>query len=557
MKRIKYILFSVMALSAFTSCTDWLDEEHRTKVTTEFLYSNEEALERGVVALYSIERSYFKKDEQVSPYAYVLDIGTDIDWFRGGGGAVFANYSSFNTKNSNVKEFWSHQYNIIGKANEIIVAGKTMDQESERVQRVLGEAYLFRAHAYYWLWIKFGRIFITTEPTTYENMDKISFRPASNEEVFKRINDDLNDAITNLKWETPVTDGAVVQHGRFNRAVAKHIKAKVAMWQEDWDEAITQCEDIFDAPNHFSLLNEPKEAFEGANLNHSEVIFSYQFKDDIGGGGSLSDNGTFMGHRIGLLTVAQYRIKMKECDFENGGYGWGRLMPNNYLLSLYQDKKKDKRYQQYFRHYFVKTRSDQNPANKQVGDTIFPSSSAEYWDNYHPQCTKYTDKWTTLVPEQTTSFKDVIMYRLAETYLVATEAYMRKGDQTNARKYYNKTWMRAGNLEEKGEITLQMIMDEHARELCMEGHRFSFLKRIGKLYDQVRNYGGEYTTNVAASGKNLGVDVPTSYYKKFVAPATAADRRYYFKREYENWPIPQSEVDQMGPGNFPPNPGYE
>ena len=85
----------------------------------------------------------------------------------------------------------------------------------------------------------------------------------------------------------------------------------------------------------------------------------------------------------------------------------------------------------------------------------------------------------------------------------------------------------------------------------------TFLKRIGKLYDQVRTYGGEYTTNILAAGKNLGVDVPTSYYKKYAAPQTAADRRFYFKKEYENWPIPQSEVDQMGAENFPPNPGYE
>lgn len=556
MKKIKYILLSVLSLSILSACTDWLDEEHRTKVTTEFLYSNEEALERGVIALYSLDRSYFRTDDQTSPYAYMMDIGTDLDWFRGGGGSVFANYTSFTTRNSNVKDFWSQQYKLIGKSNEILAAAKTMDQESALVKRIIGEASLFRAHAYYWLWIKFGRIFITTEPTTYENMNDVVYRPATNEQVFIRINEDLTTAINNLDWETP-TDGSSVQYGRFNKAIAKHIKAKVAMWQEDWTEAAELCEEIFTSPNNYQLLNDPKDVFDGANLNHSETIFAYQFKDDVGGGGTLSESGSFMGHRLALITVAQYRIKMKFCDYDNGGYGWGRLMPNNYLFSLYQDKIKDKRYQQYFRHYFIKTRADQNPANKQVGDTIFPASTAEYWDNFHPQTTKYMDRWTTLVPEQTTSFKDIIMYRLAETYLIASEAYMRKGDQTNAKKYYNKTWMRAGNTEETGDITLQMIMDEHARELCMEGHRFSFLKRIGKLYDQVRTYGGEYTTNILAAGKNLGADVPTSYYKKYAAPQTAADRRFYFKKEYENWPIPQSEVDQMGAENFPPNPGYE
>lgn len=554
MNKIIYILISCALLSFSAACTDWLDEEHKTKVSSEFLYSDPEALERAVIALYAIDRSYFKLDEQAGVYAYMLDIGTDIDWFRGGNGSTFAAYNNITSRNSNVKEFWQHQYQIIGKCNEILAAAKTMDQEDELVFRVTGEASLFRAHAYYWLWIKFGRIFLTTEPTTIDNIDQIVYTPAREEDVWKRINDDLDVAISNLDWETPTTSGGLIMYGRYNKAIAKHIKAKVAMWQADWEEATKQTEDIFEE-QRYDLLTNPKDVFEGANLNHQETLFAFQFKDDIGGGGSLS-SGKFMGHRLGIITVAQYRLIMGYCDLELGAYGWGRLMPNNYLFSLY-DKNKDKRFQQYFRHYFTYEIPNKVPAGKAVGDTIFPASSGQYWDNFHPQCTKFVDKWTLLTPDQTTSFKDVIMYRLAETYLIAAEAWMNRGDQDKAREYYNKTWERAGNTKETGDITLQMIMDEHARELCMEGHRFSFLKRIGKLYDQVRNYGGEYTSNASAAGRNRGVNVPTSYRQSYAAPAAAADRRYYFKEGYENWPIPQSEIDQMGEANFPQHDAYK
>ncbi|MEA4936390.1 MAG: RagB/SusD family nutrient uptake outer membrane protein [Paludibacter sp.] len=554
MKKTIYILISCVFLLLSAACTDWLEEEHKTKITSEFLYSDPEALERAVIALYSIDRSYFKKDEQVSVYAYMLDIGTDIDWFRGGGGSTFAAYNNINTRNSNVKEFWVHQYLIIGKCNEILAAAKTMDQENELVIRITGEASLFRAHAYYWLQIKFGRIYLTTEPTTFETIDKAVYTPAKEEDVWKLINDDLDTAIANLDWNTPATGAGITMWGRYNKAVAKHIKAKAAMWQQDWDEAIAQTEDIFES-HRYDLLPNPKDVFEGANLNHMETLFAYQFKDDIGGGGGLS-SGKFVGHRLGIITVAQYRLIMGYCDLELGAYGWGRLMPNNYLFSLY-DKVKDKRFQQYFRHYFTYNVTDKVPVGKELGDTIFPASSGQYWENFHPQCTKFVDKWTLLTPDQTNSFKDVIMYRLAETYLIAAEAYMNKGDQVNARKYYNKTWMRAGNNEETRDITLQMIMDEHARELCMEGHRFSFLKRIGKLYDQVRNYGGEYTSNASAAGRNKGVNIPTSYRQSYPAPAAAADRRFYFKEGYENWPIPQSEIDQMGADNFPQHDVYK
>jgi hypothetical protein len=362
MKKIKYIFFLFCAISVFSSCTDMLEEEQKTTITTEFLYSNKEALERAVIALYNVDRSYFKKDEQSSPFAYMLDIGTDIDWFRAGGGSTFANYDALNSNNANVSDFWKHQYRIIGKCNEILDAANGMDQQDSLVNRIIGEASLFRAHAYYWLWVKFGRIYLTTTPTTYNNLDDAVFKPATNEEVFNRMDSDLNVAIEKLAWETP-SSGGKVQYGRFNKAVAKHIKALVAMWEENWDEAIRQTEDIFNPIHGYALMPEPKNVFEGANLNNSEAIFAYQFLDGIGGGGSLSD-GLYMGHRLAIITVAQYRIKMKYCDLENGGYGWGRLMPNNYLLSLYQNKNVDKRYQQYFRHYFIKEREDQIPATK-------------------------------------------------------------------------------------------------------------------------------------------------------------------------------------------------
>lgn len=50
-----------------------------------------------------------------------------------------------------------------------------------------------------------------------------------------------------LDWTVP-SSSAGVSYGRFTKAVAKHIKAQVAMWQENWDEAIKQCEDILHVP---------------------------------------------------------------------------------------------------------------------------------------------------------------------------------------------------------------------------------------------------------------------------------------------------------------------
>lgn len=563
-KNILKLLFILSFCSLMgTSCTDLLLEEHKNKVTGEFLYSNPEALERAVIALYGIERSKVSTNQDAAePFIYLFDIGSDIDYFRAGSPAKFARYDAgFKSKDGDIRNMWVKQYSIIGKCNEILAAIKDngMDMESSLIKRVMGETYMFRAHAYYWLWTKFGRLFITTAPIEYDQVNNIICTPAAEADILKRIDDDLEDAIKYLSWEVP-SESSTILSGRFTKAVAKHLKVKMAMWEKKYDIAAKEAEEIFARPE-YGLMDEPGDVFNSANLNHKESLLTYQFMDGLGGGGTLS-GGKYTGHRLSAFTVWQYGNSngTGAWSYENGGFGFGRIAPNHYLLSLY-DQEKDKRFKQFFRLYYTYSENGL-PKGKEPGDICFPKTETKYFDYLHPQCEKFADKnYTTSVPNQTTGFKDVVVYRLAETYLLAAEAYMRLGDQKNAKRCYNKTWMRAGNDEEKRDITEQMIMDEHARELCMEGHRFTFLKRLGidVLVSQVKTYGGDYTTKAGAAGKGLGarIDSPVQgFQSNWSAPKTAADRRYYFKAEYANWPIPYEERLQMGENNFPQNPGY-
>lgn len=120
---------------------------------------------------------------------------------------------------------------------------------------------------------------------------------------------------------------------------------------------------------------------------------------------------------------------------------------------------------------------------------------------------------------------------------MAAEAALRKGDNILAKKYFNKTWMRAGNTEFTGTLTMQDIIDEQARELALEGQRWYFLKRHGILISQVQKYAGDSRAGISASiagRKNL--------------PANP---------HFVRWPIPENEVISMGPENFPQNEGYK
>ena len=131
-------------------------------------------------------------------------------------------------------------------------------------------------------------------------------------------------------------------------------------------------------------------------------------------------------------------------------------------------------------------------------------------------------------------FADIIIYRLADVYIMGAEAALRLGDQTKAKYYYNKTWKRAGNAEFTGTLKMQHIIDEEAREMCFENDRWYFLKRLGILIDCVKKHAGhEGLPNTILGRTNL--------------PANP---------HFVRWPIPEEEIINMGAENFPQNVGY-
>lgn len=524
MKKFKYIFSLILLASVLYSCEDFLEEKSKDSATGEYLQSTPEGLLNECVALYNLDRSIIPNSESTL-FSVLLDRGTDIDVFRGGGGATFFRYNDIQPTNGEAAYFWQFHYNIIGKTNEIIGYGREMEL-NDIVKRAIAEASIFRAKSYFQLLVRFDRINLDTIIVTRDNVNDITFKPANPDDVLDLIYRDLDTAMGYLDWKTPDA-----YSGRFIKGVAKHLKAKVAMWRGDWGEAIKQVDDI-DEFGPYKLLPSPKDVFEGAELLHTEAIYTYQCSRQRGGGA---------GHRLSLIyTPAYNKIPGFRRDMSLGGYAWGRSYPNAYLVSLY-DKSKDSRYKQFFKHSneWVYIFPDLLPKGKELGQEATVTST-NFIETKHTSSLKYFDKWTQVSADETMSYKDVIVYRVAETYLLGAEAYMRKngGNDSKALYYYNKTWMRAGNDKFEGTLTEDMILDEHARELHLEGARFEILKRTGKFLERVRAYGGE-TKAEAISGD-------------YTLP------RKNIKDHHVRWPIPLVQIEQMGGESvFPQNEGYQ
>lgn len=523
------ILYMLSLILVLTSCSKWLEEENRTRYSADYIYSTEGGLKLAVNALYNLQRNYLSDTEMGT--AIALERATDLAVTNSGTGNYFGIYAPANLRSSSAQaaHMWRTMYGIIGKANEIIRAGEQLP-DTDALRATIAEARCFRAQSYFLLYRTFDRIWLNIEPTTWENVDEPkTYRAASTVEVFDLLYEDTGYAIENLEWQS-------AEPGRFNQAAARHMKAKAALWIKDWDEALKQVDEI-DKSGYYELID-LDEVFTGADLNHREALLVQQWSKNPGG--NLSD-GTPLGHFYASFFIASYRQEIGgtaeyATSYENWGFTYGRCLPSPYLFSLY-DQARDKRYDGYYIHRYRNTTDNALPYGSitvQPGD-YFPLYKNGTKNRFvYPGCIKYGDIWTR-IPSETRSYKDIILYRLAETYIVGAEAALMVGNQTLAKRYYNETWQRAGNDEFTGTLTIKDIIDEQARELSFEGDRWYFLKRLGILIPQVTNYAGDIEISSSLAGRT---NLPANPH-------------------FIRWPIPEAEIINMGAENFPQNPGYD
>ena len=534
MKNIRYtgLGFVCFVLLCMTGCENFLSEPVYTQPTSQYLVSSPEGMASTVTAMYYKDRELLRNNGDGESIMYlILLMGDDITVPRAGEGIPqFGRCANLMSSNKYVASFWKQNYAMIGYANTVIDAMANVDASSPIAQQAVAEAKVFRAHAYLRLIQRYDNIYLTTIATTPENINRdVTYQPAPQDSVYALIYSDLEDAVRVLPPTTSYP-------GRFTRGAARHIWAKAALHHHDWATAAAQVDSIEES-QVYALLDSPAKVFYGADLNHSEAVLVSQWAKAIGGWYTNTTTLTNNGHRLSLHCTPLYNQEAgMTIDFESGGYPWGRLFPNTYLASLY-DRDADSRYHDYYKYYWVYNNEKSLPRGKHLGDTLVAKNSAQYL-NVHPMCTKYMDSWTKANANDAQSFKDVIIYRLAETYLMGCEAYWHLNQMDKALYYFNKTYTRAGNPTRTEPLSLQDIADEHARELAMEGDRWNFLKREDLLLSAVRAHGGEYL--VTDKGVELMADTAI---------------RINIQDHNVRWPIPLAQLEIMGK-SFPQNPGY-
>lgn len=546
MKNIYIIAILIFTLGSI-SCNRMLDEDVRNQIADKYL-DTPNGLEEGVKAGYSFLRTWYGQQSA----GWMTVFGTD-EFTNGNADQTFNNYTAnINSANGIISGPWNSFYQAINACNAVIdrapnVKGMTDALKNTRV----AEARFLRAHYYFLLVQNYGPLHLALQET--QGASTVALRSPI-EEVYKVIIDDLNFAVANL----PVV---ATDFGRATLPAAKHMLAKVYLTRagttanqaDDYTNAAKFAKEAIAANSNIRLLDDFDLIYKVGNEVNAEILFSVQYSNNTLYNGS--GNGAHMYYWCGYEGQAgMYR------DLENGR-PWAHYRPTAYMLNLYLPV--DSRNEKSFKRVWLCNKPGTYTINGKsvtlaLGDTAFYISPkevtvaqrnavkyriyapSEYSKTIFPSLSKYRDPGRSSI-NAGDGVRDFVVYRLAETYLIAAEALIMSNKADEALIYVNAVRRRAARTGATQVITdsnkkamevtaadlnIDFILDERARELAGEYMRWFDLKRTGKLLERVKKYNADAAPNI---------------------------QEYHLLR-----PIPQTQIDRTegGATAFPQNPGY-
>ncbi len=520
----KIIVILLTAGVFSTSCDSYLQEENKSSITIETGSSDPETFNQLVASVY--ERARETTTHYAPDMYYTLeDLGTDIVTRKSTitGTDEINDYVNMNSFTWPVGVYWNNQYSIIAAANTAIDnADNIVDLTDSEKAIGIGESKFFRAWSYFNLVENYGGVPLVLNQVT---SGQTSYPRDTEEAVYTQIVQDLQDALSGV----PPT---VSEYGRVTKDAVRHLLSKVLLTRgyksfgsaSDFTEAASLAETVISS---HPLVSSFASLVDIDNQRNTEVIFSYLF-----GSNSVSRGWGNSKHMLYKFRFYDYP------GLEKTVQGLG-AMPTPFYYSLFEDS--DERATATFTRVNYATEDymgDENgtPVNVVAGDTAiyFPKtvwSQAEidakrykvinpgtYFTNdgvtntHFPMFTKFDDPSVPFTqPDQSSQGeRDMVMMRSGEAYLIAAEAYLQASNTIDAAARLTTLRSRAGLVTPvvPGDVDLDFILDERARELTGEVNRWMDLKRTGKLIERVLAHNPHAALNNALKEKHLLRPIP-------------------------------------------------
>ena len=566
-------IFALAASLAFTACSDFLEQDNKSNVPTEEFYNTANGFASLTNSAYSSLRTIYS----AQPQLFVA--GTDLYADGKSQGVVMGQYT-FTTDEGIIKDFYDRCYKGIQLANSVIAYGETTEDNAQRLQYI-DEARYLRAWWYFQLVQQFGPVALNTEmfesavmshertdlATVYQFIiDEFTYLASADSHLLERASSGVGRA--NKRAAAFYAAKAYLTRGWLDGTDYEVQEASIAQ-ATDFDNAVTYARQAINGELPALSI---EEAFDVNNEENDELFWSVQYSSSAVE--NPVDDGSYQQSQFGAYQGGSEKPRNKAID--------GNFAPSLRLQQMYT--RGDGRLEQTFMLEFHEAYFDwyTNPTSKILyyyapawatdediaawraddpngikTETIVSKTVAEggiapsngqpasYKDRRtqdfgNAAIKKFDDYTETSIANRSTtcSMHDVVLARLGEAYLIAAEAYYKKGDMRQAAEMINNLRQRPGTIKsgyetamhvDAADITIDFILDERARELAGEYVRWTDLKRTHKLIEYVTEYNED------------GVEL---------SALTGPDGKYKILR-----PIPQAAID-LNQAHVEQNPGY-
>jgi hypothetical protein len=570
----------------------FLEEKPETFYTVENAFSTSEQVDQVLVSCYSHVRVMFCMVEE-SNVSFVFRGGNGTDMYDVATirrSNRFNDYGALNTARDEFYTNYSHWYQLIAKANLALHAAElpqiTWASATDKAYAA-AQARFFRAFCYRNLGELYGGVPIVTEITTSPRYD---FERATRVATYQFAIEEL-EAILNDLPETSVQAGRIVRAAAQHNLAQLYIDKGVALAEEGnpgeskaaYDKAVTYAGQVIDGgtynlmterfgsrktenpdfyyartvaeqtPNHLYSAagytiegNVYWDLFQEGNQNYQEgnreaiwcaqIDYAAYKKED---GQSKLQYSRVFGPVFRDPMAAHANGELEDV----GGRGIVQVMPTFYTRDVvYEGKWADdmRNSDAVFRRTFLGNVSTSEYYGKIIPWSVLyregqgkDAIDAAATQVFPVSCKITTDKYTGLSDGENRSnlFRDEYLIRLPETILLRAEAKWRNGDNAGAAADINLLRARAkcGYMVQASDVSLDLILDERARELVYEETRWNTLLRMGGTVavDRIKRY---------------------AYWD---------DPRATLTKNFNLWPIPQVVIDTNKDKPMAQNPGWE
>jgi hypothetical protein len=542
------LIFSIIAITSFSSCEDYLDENNIANVTAGSYYTTSIGIEDAVRATYGIMKEYYGPEIGWTMQTF----GTDTYMEGADGSHKYINRydASHNSAARYMRDTWRIFYEQVNQANAVVSRIESIEGMDAGTKAVrTAEVRFLRALAYFQLTRHYGDIHLTLEES--EGVEITANKTTASDVYSLAIIPDLEFAIANLPDDPS-------DYGRASKPAAQFLLSKVLLTRSyssfaggtDASTSESLMTSVINNPR-FSLLDNFADLWKLENERNAEFIWTIQNSKS-----QVDEKLDNYGHRAHLYFLMEYDKKPGMVRDTENGRPWKRFRPTDYTLGLW-DRTIDRRYDESFKHVWYANKVDAKLPGVAIGDTavFIPGPGINkhgvdlenYWTDAKKDAALYSvftsgdysartfpsmNKWidnTRPNRQHTQGQRDYVLMRIADAYLIRAEARLKQGNQAGAATDINTIRTRgawdgqeANMLISASDVDIYMILEERARELIGEGHRWFDLTRTGKLIELTKLHN----------------------------PTAQNIKAHHVVR-----PIPQDQIDRSD-GGYAQNPGY-